>query len=100
MAQPGCTKPQEMPKEQFKQEVEKELTGQETEPWEIVYFKLYKSQMPVVEQVSHKPTCGPAVLFVVQLPLCPSTVAFTISPLFIPWLAKRWVSPKHLHLVT
>ena len=23
--------------------------GQETEPWEIVYFKLYKSQMPVVE---------------------------------------------------
>jgi len=27
----------EMPKEQFKQEVEKELTGKETEPWEIVY---------------------------------------------------------------
>jgi hypothetical protein len=43
-------KAREMPKEQFKQEVEKELTGQETEPWEIVYFKLYKSQMPVVEQ--------------------------------------------------
>jgi hypothetical protein len=39
-----------MPKEQFKQEVEKELTGRETEPWEIVYFKLYKSQLPVVEQ--------------------------------------------------
>jgi hypothetical protein len=30
----------EMPKEQFKQEVEKELTGRETEPWEIIYFKL------------------------------------------------------------
>jgi hypothetical protein len=43
-------KAREMPKEQFKQEVEKELTGRETEPWEIVYFKLYKSQMPVVEQ--------------------------------------------------
>jgi hypothetical protein len=43
-------KAREMPKEQFKQEVEKELTGKETEPWEIVYFKLYKSQMPVVEQ--------------------------------------------------
>ena len=40
----------EMPKEQFKQEVEKELTGRETEPWEIIYFKLYKSQMPVIER--------------------------------------------------
>ena len=39
-----------MPKEQFKQEVEKELTGRETEPWEIIYFKLYKSQMPVIDQ--------------------------------------------------
>jgi hypothetical protein len=39
-----------MPKEEFKQEVEKELTGRETEPWEIVYFKFYKSQLPVVEQ--------------------------------------------------
>jgi hypothetical protein len=43
-------KAREMPKEEFKQEVEKELTGQETEPWEIIYFKLYKSQLPVVEQ--------------------------------------------------
>jgi hypothetical protein len=40
----------EMPKEEFKQEVERELTGQETEPWEVIYFKLYKSQLPVVEQ--------------------------------------------------
>jgi hypothetical protein len=43
-------KAREMPKEEFKQEVEKELTGRETEPSEIVYFKLYKSQIPVVEQ--------------------------------------------------
>ena len=43
-------KAREMPKEEFKREVEKELTGKETEPWEIVYFKLYKSQLPVVEQ--------------------------------------------------
>ncbi|HEY6770707.1 MAG TPA: hypothetical protein VI386_38680 [Candidatus Sulfotelmatobacter sp.] len=42
-------KAQEMPKDQFKQEVERELTGKETEPWEIVYFKLYKSQIPVIE---------------------------------------------------
>ena len=39
-----------MPKEEFRREVEKELTGRETEPWEIVYFKLYKSQIPVIEQ--------------------------------------------------
>src|SRR6059036_476462 len=39
-----------MHKDQFKQEVQKELTGQETEPWEIIYFKLYKSQIPVIEQ--------------------------------------------------
>jgi hypothetical protein len=43
-------KARQMPKEQFKQEVEKELTGKETEPSEIIYFKLYKSQVPVVEQ--------------------------------------------------
>ena|ERR1700730_7466840 len=39
-----------MPKEQFKQEIERELTGRETEPWEIVYFKMYKSQTPVIER--------------------------------------------------
>jgi hypothetical protein len=43
-------KARQMPKEDFKQEVEKELTGRETEPWEIVYFKLYQSQMPVIER--------------------------------------------------
>jgi hypothetical protein len=34
----------------FKKAVEKELTGRETEPWEIVYFKLDQSQMPVIEK--------------------------------------------------
>ncbi|MGA2859390.1 MAG: hypothetical protein ABSE40_21185 [Candidatus Sulfotelmatobacter sp.] len=43
-------KARHMPKEQFQQEVEKELTGRETEPWEIIYFKLYRSQSPVVEK--------------------------------------------------
>src|SRR5207253_9917513 len=38
------------PKYEYKREVQKELTGQETEPWEIIYFKLYKNQIPVVEQ--------------------------------------------------
>jgi hypothetical protein len=39
-----------VPKEEFKREVEKHLTGKETEPWEIIYFKLYESQLPVIEQ--------------------------------------------------
>jgi hypothetical protein len=43
-------KAREMPKEQFQQAVERELTGKETEPWEIVTFKLYKSQIPVIDQ--------------------------------------------------
>lgn len=29
---------------------EKELTGRESEPHEIIYFKVYKSQIPVIEQ--------------------------------------------------
>ena len=40
----------ELPKEGLKSEVERHLTGKETEPWEIIYFKLYKSQLPVVEK--------------------------------------------------
>ena len=35
---------------EFKPKVEKELTGKEREPWEMIYFKLYKSQIPVIEQ--------------------------------------------------
>ena len=37
-----------MPREEFKREVERHLTGQETEPHEILYFKVYKSQLPVI----------------------------------------------------
>jgi hypothetical protein len=43
-------KAREMPKEQFKQEVEKYLTGKDAEPSELIYFKIYKSQLPVIEQ--------------------------------------------------
>src|SRR5881409_2059816 len=32
-------KARELPKDEFRRQVERELTGQETEPWEIVYFK-------------------------------------------------------------
>jgi hypothetical protein len=42
-------KAQEMPKQQFQDEVEKFLTGA-AEPSELIYFKLYRSQIPVIEQ--------------------------------------------------
>jgi hypothetical protein len=43
-------KAKQMPKEEFKREVVKHLTGKETEAWEMLYFKVYKSQLPVIEQ--------------------------------------------------
>ena len=43
-------KARQLPKEEFRREVEKELTGKDTEPSEIVYFKLYRSQIPLLEQ--------------------------------------------------
>ena len=43
-------KARSMPKDEFKRAVEKELTGRETEPHEILYFKVYTSQIPVIEQ--------------------------------------------------
>ena len=43
-------KARSMQTEEFKREVDRHLTGQETEPWEIIYFKLYKSQLPVIER--------------------------------------------------
>jgi hypothetical protein len=43
-------KARELPKEEFQQAVERELTGKITEPWEIVYFKLYENQIPVIDR--------------------------------------------------
>jgi len=39
-----------MPREEFKREVDRFLTGKESEPWELVYFRLYKSQIRIVEK--------------------------------------------------
>ena len=43
-----------MPKEDFRCEVEKELTRKEGDPSELIYFKVYKSQIPVVEQAVNR----------------------------------------------
>jgi hypothetical protein len=40
----------ELPKAEFQREVERELTGRDSEPHELIYFKVYKSQIPVIEQ--------------------------------------------------
>lgn len=43
-------KANQLPKEGFKSEVERHLSGKECEPWEILYFKVYKSQLAVIER--------------------------------------------------
>ena len=47
---PWVHKAKALPKEEFKREVDRYLTGKETEAWEIIYFKLYKGQLSVVER--------------------------------------------------
>ena len=44
---PWVHKADAMPREEFKREVERYL---DTEPHEILYFKVYKNQLPVIEQ--------------------------------------------------
>src|SRR5579871_2938062 len=43
-------KAEELPKERFKEQVERYLTGKETEAWELIYFKVFRSQLPVIER--------------------------------------------------
>jgi hypothetical protein len=38
-----------MPREEFTREVEKELTGRDTEPSALIYFKVYKSQLTLLD---------------------------------------------------
>jgi len=47
---PWVHKARQMPREDFRREVEKELTGKNEEPSELIYFKVYKSQTVVIEQ--------------------------------------------------
>ena len=46
-------KAHESSKEELKEEVYKYFTGAEFEPYEMVYFKLFESQLPVVEKALH-----------------------------------------------
>ena len=40
---------QQLPKDAFKRTVSKHLTGKDSEPWEMLYFKVFKSQLKVIE---------------------------------------------------
>jgi len=50
VVQTGLHKAKEKPQDQFRREVERELTGEDSEPCEIVYFKLSKSKIPMVDR--------------------------------------------------
>jgi hypothetical protein len=39
-----------LPREDFQRAVERELTGKIAERWELVYFKFYENQLPVIER--------------------------------------------------
>src|SRR5260370_40686649 len=39
-----------LPKEEFQREDERELTGKDSHPHELIYFKVYKSHIPHIDQ--------------------------------------------------
>jgi hypothetical protein len=43
-------KARELPKERFAEEIDRVLNGPDAEPSDLIYFKVYKSQVPVIEQ--------------------------------------------------
>jgi hypothetical protein len=43
-------KAQKSSKEELKEEVHRYFTGEDLEPYEMVYFKLFESQLPIVER--------------------------------------------------
>jgi hypothetical protein len=47
---PWVHKARHMRKEDFRREVDRELAGKDEEPSELIYFKVYKSQIPAIEQ--------------------------------------------------
>lgn len=47
-----------MPQEKFRRELEKELTGKDSEPSELIYFGVYKSQIRVIKQTIETAVMG------------------------------------------
>ncbi len=47
---PWVHRARSMNREEFRRAVEKELTGKDCEASELIYFRVYKSQIPVIEQ--------------------------------------------------
>jgi hypothetical protein len=51
---PWVHKATELPREEFKREVERYVTGRDTEPSDLLYFKIYRSQTQVIENALEK----------------------------------------------
>jgi hypothetical protein len=47
---PWVHKARKLPREEFRRAVEQHVTGKESEPWELLYFKVYKSQLLIIER--------------------------------------------------
>jgi hypothetical protein len=47
---PWVHKARELPRDEFQRAVEQHLTGKDAEPWELLYFKVFKSQLAVIER--------------------------------------------------
>ena len=55
---PWVHKAKELPKEEFIREVERHLTGKETEAWEILYFKVYEEYASLRHEVLQESVNG------------------------------------------
>lgn len=47
---PWVQKASTMSTDEFRREVDRHVTGKESEPWEILYFRVSKGQLPVIDQ--------------------------------------------------
>jgi hypothetical protein len=77
-----------LPKEDFRRAVgEEELTGREEEPAELIYFKVYKSQIPVTERAIEM-----AALMLARQPR-PAQLDFTVYSIRSCVATARGVNP-------
>ena len=72
--------------------VEKELTGREEKPSELIYFKVYKSQIPVIERQSKRRRGSR--LFPAPACLCRIRIVMVIGALARDYsLQNTWKTP-------
>jgi hypothetical protein len=52
--------------EDFRREVQKHLKGREAEAWELLYFRLYKNQLAMIEHMLQYPQTGWMALLILE----------------------------------